>query len=247
MADNDNTSPEVKPEAPAEINSQETLEAALAEEPVNAEAKPEGEPETNPEAPKLEKKDSELIFGKYKSLEAAQEAFGSIQARATKAEQAYKELKKQVEGKTKDELKAMDYDGQLAYITDAIQDYKTFKEELLGKLEAEQGIDSAKSDADSIDSFVSKHPLLAETGLDEEFKLIATHPAMQEYTLDSIYEVRIKPKLERLMGTKITTKERKLVGTTAKPEPNKFADVSKMTPSEYEKHRKSILAEAGIK
>lgn len=230
MADKDNTSV-VDPQEGAPVN-QDTATEETTNEPVATETESEA----------LEKKEPELIFGKYKSIEDAQEAFGHIQARATKAEQSLKDLKKEMRGKTREEIKALDYDKQLEYLIGKVQEYEDKMAEMT------EGAEEAKAsgDAQEIKSFISKHPLLKETGLDEEFELIATHPSMQEYTLQSIFEVRMKPKLEKLMGTKITTKERKLVGSSSKPEPE-FKDVSKMSNQEYEKHRSKIMATAGIK
>jgi hypothetical protein len=233
MADKDNTSV-VDPQEGAPVN-QDTATEETTNEPVATETESEA----------LEKKEPELIFGKYKSIEDAQEAFGHIQARATKAEQSLKDLKKEMRGKTREEIKALDYDKQLEYLINKVQEYEDKMSEMSSEIEGESQ-DSSQGDAKQIKTFISKHPLLAETGLDEEFELIATHPSMQEYTLESIYEVRIKPKLEKLMGTKITTKERKLVGSSSKPEPE-FKDVSKMSNQEYEKHRSKIMATAGIK
>jgi hypothetical protein len=230
----DNTSTEVVQEAP-EIQDQETLETAL-QEPVQA-----AEVE---EPPKEELQKNDKVFGKYNSLDDAQKAFSNIQARATKAEQQLKELQKTMASKTTEEIKSMDYEKQIEFLLGKINDYEDFKSDLIGKLSEAEAESIQANETQAISDFVSKNPLLRETGLDEEFVLIATHPSMQEYTLESIYNSRIKPKLEKLMGTKISVKERKLVGTS-KPE-EKFVDVSKMTPKEYEKHRQSILSSAGI-
>lgn len=229
MADKDNTSV-VDPQEGAPVN-QDTAAEETTNEPVATETESEG----------LEKKEPELIFGKYKSIEDAQEAFGHIQARATKAEQSLKDLKKEMRGKTQEEIKALDYDKQLEYLIGKVQEYEDKMAEMSEGAEEEQANDSQE-----IKNFISKNPLLKETGLDEEFELIATHPSMQEYTLQSIFEVRMKPKLEKLMGTKITTKERKLTGSSSKPEPQ-FTDVSKMSTADYEKDRAKIMAAAGIK
>ncbi len=231
---NDNTSVETPDKAPSE---KDTLESVESSEPVNAAEDAETA---------LEKRGSELIFGKYETLEAAQEAYGNIQARATKAEQAYKELKKELEGKSREEIKSLDYDKQLDYLVEKLHEAQDKLREFEDWKSSESQSAALESDAVAIKSFITKHPLLVETGLDEEFRLIATHPTMQDYTLESIYEARIRPKLEKLMGTKITTKERKLVGSSAKTGPD-FKDVSSMSLAEYEKYRREIHASAGIK
>lgn len=246
MANNDNTSVGAEVQTP-EITNQETLEAAFNAEPVKAEVEQDKAAKKTPEVKQeLEKKETGKIFGKYNSLEDAQEAYANIQARATRAEQALKELEARAATKTADELKAMDYDSQIQYLLGKVQDYDIFKAELASKMAESQQMSQAEQDKATIAEFVSKNPLLKETGLDEEFELIATHPSMQEYTLESIYNVKMKPKLEKLMGTKLSVKERKLTSTTQPPETNTFPDVSKMSAAEYEKHRAQILGSAGI-
>ena len=247
MAEQDNTPAASEVQAP-DITNQETLDKALQAEPVTAEAETEAVKEGTKaeDKPELSKKD-DLILGKYKTLDDFKDAYANLQARSTKAEQALKELKKQMEGKTREEIKGLDYDKQFEFLLNKIQELEDFKAGIAERMEAETAQSVAQTEEQAIDAFIAKNPLLKETDLDEEFRLIATHPSMQEFTLDSIYNVRIAPKLEKLMGTKITTKERKLLGSTTKPEPAKFEDVSKMTPAEYEKNRQKILAEAGIK
>jgi hypothetical protein len=70
---------------------------------------------------------------------------------------------------------------------------------------------------------------------------------MRDYSLESIFDARFKPKLEKLSGTKITTKERKVLSSKPIQEVNNFQDVSKMGKAEYEKHRQDIFKGVGIK
>lgn len=248
MADHDNTSVGATVETP-EITNQETLEQALRLEPVQAESKEEEVQKEEEEEVQLRPKDNAKIFGKYNSIEDAQKAYSSIQARATKAEQALKDMQKTLSQKSAEELKTKGYDEQVSYLLEQIQDLKSFKDEILNNIQSPEESEEPQSfvsDEEEINSFIAKNPLLAETEFGEEFKLIATHPSMSSYTLDSIY-AKLKPKIEKNMGTKISVKERKL--TSAKPEPttDKFADVSNMSDAEYEKYKAEIFKGSGIK
>ena len=245
MAEKDNTSPEVKREAP-DITNQETLDAALQAEPVKAEAENETpDNEVKEVKPDLIKK--ELILGKYKSVDDLSSAYTSLQSQYTKTQQEIKELKKTMDGKSREEIKTLDYDKQLDLLLNELQELKEFKSNILESIEKESESVAIQSEEQAINDFIEKNPLLKESGLDDEFRLIATHPSLKDYTLDSIYSVRILPKIEKLMGKKITVKERKLVGGTTVQEPKTFNDVSTLSADDYEKHRAEILAGAGIK
>lgn len=221
-----------KAEAP--ITDQDTLNEALA--PVE-----EQQVET-----KQATEENKLLLGKYKSPEDLEKSYTHLQARATKAEQKLKELEAEAKKTKLEQLKSLDYDSQVQYLIERQQELEAQNEELRGVMSNATLEATAQSDAQAMESFISNTPELVETGMDELFRELAANPNYSKYTFESIYESRFKPKIEKLMGTKITVKNRPLKGKVDKL-PEQPKRVSDMSMAEYEKERGKLLREAGIK
>jgi hypothetical protein len=232
----DNTSIEETVEAP--ITDQETLEAALNNEPVNAEDTAEQAEET--EAPK------EKLLGKYESPEALAEAYKSLQSEFTKRNEELKSLREEQKKKEIEGLKTLGYDEQVEYL---VNEQMRLKEELEAQKQQYSQVSQEaliEQDKKALEAFIASKPELVETGMDDIFRELATNPLLSQYTFDSIYDSKLKPKLEKLMGTKIRVKERPIKGQSKAPE-RSFDDVGQMSNAEYEKNRLQILREAGVR
>lgn len=228
----DNTSPNPAEElTPQTEDTQPTQEEA---EPIaSEESNVTEEAEESAESPKSEK-----IFGKYQNLEEAKKGYAHLTDRARRAEQELKALKAQQESKKYDDLGSLTYDEQVKFLADKLKEQEAFRAKLEEDMEAQSYEIQIAEDRKALEQFISKNPILSEIGLDEEFRLIATHPDMQEYTFDSIFEKKLKPKIEKIMGTKITVREKPLKGGNV-PTPKK--SIADMSLAEYEANRAEIL------
>lgn len=236
----DNTSPQEVSEAP--ITDQETLEKALADsEPIEAEE----EKAEEVEAAKTEE-EPKMYLGKYKSPEDLAEAYRSLQGEFTKRNEELKTLREDKKKAELEGLKTLGYDEQVAYLVAELQRIKEDQEVQAQKYSEVSQEAVLAQDQKALEAFIASKPELVETGMDEIFRELATSPAYAEYTFESIYNARLKPKLEKLMGTKIRVRERPLKGTTKAPEKT-LEDVSNLSKGDYEKNRLQILREAGIK
>jgi len=243
---NDNTSDNGLVEASGDINDQNTLDQALANEPVTETIEPTEETELQPKV-KAEKSElPEPILGKYRTREDAEKAFTEIQATATKAQQELAELRREKQAAKFDQFKDLEYADKEAmnFTFQKIQELEDFRDNMLAALQESQQQQVVDSSLNEVENFIEGNELLRESGLDEEFKLIATHPSMQEYTLESIYESRIRPKIEKLMGKKIRVTERGVSNSTA---PERSKNLDEMSMEEYEASRTKLLQGAGIK
>ncbi len=230
----------VEDDKASDVQDQKTLEEALTPEPVQAD---EEVPET-----KAETVEEYTFLSKYRSKEDAEKAFKNIQERATKAEQRLKEVQKEMSAKSMEEFKNMDYDAQIAFLLKRDQE----REEALNALHSTVAEQAQMSDSVAIDKFIKNDPLLKDTGLADEFRLLATHPDMKEYSLDSIYKTVFKPKIDKLMGTKITIKEKKILKNSEDkniPQSEGFTQdaIARMSPSAYEANREKILQSMGVR
>lgn len=209
---------------------QNTVEDQSVKEPVR-------KGETSQEGEKAELKKKEFNFlGKYSSEEEAHKAFAAVQERARKAEEQLKEMKTEMSAREIQEFNKMDYEQQMNFLLKRNKE----QEEALSQVLSVISTQAQQSDEQGIGKFIQSQPLLSETGLENEFKLLATHPDLKEYTLDSIFNTLLKPKIEKIMGTKIRIKEKR-ISTDTETAQQDFADVSKMPMDEYEKHRVEIL------
>lgn len=243
---------EVQVEAPVrtEIVDQETLDQALSQdEPAEEveESTEEANTEQLEEKPEqLEEKSEKLYMGKYRTEADMENAFKSIQAEYTKTSQELKQLRQEQKTKELESVKSLGYDEQMEVLLNRIQELEAQQGEQSTQYSELQEIAAMEQDAIELENFIKTRPELVETGMDDIFRTLAQHPDLRNYTFESIYNAKMKPKLEKLMGTKIKVKERPLHGQTKAPS-KPTTDVSAMSPSEYEKHRATILQEAGIK
>lgn len=243
---NDNTSGNAEVEASGDINDQNTLEQALAHEPVEETAETTEEAELQPKAKEEKSELPEPILGKYRTREDAEKAFAAIQATATKAQQELADLRREKQAAKFDKFKDLEYADKEAmqFTFDKIKELEDFRDNMLLALQESQQQQVVDSSLQEVEHFIEGNELLRESGLDEEFKLIATHPSMQEFTLESIYESRIRPKIEKLMGKKIRVTERGVSESTA---PERTKSLDDMSMDEYEANRNKLLQGAGIK
>lgn len=242
----DNTSTEAVQEAL--VTDQATLEAALAEnEPVEVEETTE---EANPveakteESPKPE--EPKKLLGKYDSADALAAAYKSLQAEFTKRSEELKAIKAEQKQKELEGIKTLGYDEQVSYLVSELQRLKDEQENQKNQFSQVNQEAIIEQDKNNLEAFIASKPELVETGMDDIFRELATSPTYAEYTFDSIFESRFKPKLDKLMGTKIRVKERPLKGQSKAPD-RSFDDVSSLGKGEYEKNRLQILREAGIR
>lgn len=237
-----NTSEDNAAEA-LEIKDQETLEQALKEESAEQVKEESSEDEvalTKSETPSK-------LLGKYETADDLAKAFKALQAEYTQTTQKLKDSEQIIKEAELESIKLLDYDKQQEFLVNRIM-------ELEGKLnEGQQSMQEAfsnvneKAEEEAIDSFIASTPDLIETGMGDIFKDIATREDMREYSLESIYNVKIKPKIEKLMGVKVKTKERPLLGKPVDPANSAdHKDVSNMNKQKYEENREQILREAGI-
>lgn len=227
----DNTSTQVEELASQkDENTQETSEVV---EPVSAE-------ETTGEDvnEQVEPQKSGKIFGKYQSLEDAKKGYANLTERARKAEEELKRLKSLEESKKFDELGNLPYDDQVKFLAEKLKEQEEFRRKLEEEMAEQSQEIQLVEDRKALETFISQNPILVETGLDEEFRLIATHPDMQEFTFESIYAKKLKPKLDKLMGTKLTVREKSLKGDVSI---QKQKSIGEMSMAEYEANREKIL------
>lgn len=221
---------------PAEELTPQTTEDT---QPTQDGAEPITSEESTSEADSTESQPkSEKIFGKYQTLEEAKKGYAHLTDRARRAEQELKALKAQQESKKYDDLGSLTYDEQVKFLADKLKEQEAFKAKLEEEMEAQSYEIQIAEDRKALEKFIAKNPILTDIGLDEEFRLIATHPDMVEFTFESIFEKKLKPKIEKIMGTKITVREKPLKGGI-NPSPRKSID--EMSLEEYEANRAEIL------
>lgn len=222
----------------APITDQDTLNQAL-NAPVETEQPKSEVIETKQEAEKR------LYLNKYQTPEELEKAYTNIQARATKAEQRLKELEQEAKKAKLEGLKSLGYDEQMQYLVDQMAEIQARNDELQGLLHQSAEEATAQSDAQQMEEFIKSKPELVETGMDEIFRELARNPAYSQYTFESIFDAKIKPSISKLMGTKVSVRERPLAGQTEKV-PARTKDISQMSKAEYEQERLKLLREAGI-
>ena len=241
-----------------DVTDQESLDQALAAgnveqakesvQPSSNEAgksddQPKGDEGKEAKAPETPQK----IFGIFDDMPTAEKSYKDLYAYKTKIETELKELKKAAKDAEFGKLKDMDYDDQVAFLTEKLREL-TDKEEA-PKVEAQpvpktETVESPAVDQDVLD-FIKTQPLLQESGFADEFYLIATHPKYKDVKLEEIFSKVIEPKLTKWGGTKLTTKERPLRSAT-QAEGSRTKTVAQMSPREYEADRERILREAGV-
>lgn len=180
----------------------------------------------------------------FKSTADAERTFKEMQSRVTKVEQKFSDMEKQaLRAEERKKLTAMTDEEKLNYLADKILENQYQAE--VDEAEPETGFDTA-SDSAQISKFVNSKPEIAQYGLEDLFESIAQSDKFREYTLESIYEVQFKPMLEKLAGTKVTTKKRKLSKSKSKA-PATGKKVRDMSNADYLANREQILRDMGMK
>jgi|GEM_PF-6789892 hypothetical protein len=221
----------------APIIDQDTLEQALSAPVEEKQPEPEvAEPTT--------KQDERLYLGKYKSPEELEKGYTNLQARATKAEQKLKELEAEAKKAKLESIKGLGYDEQVQFLMERITDMETQNNELRGLMLQSTEEATAQSDFQQMETFIKSKPELVETGMDKIFREYAQHPDLKQVTFESIYNDRFAPAINKLMGTKVSVKERPIRSESKKVDAP--VDISRMSNTEYEKHRVKLLRDAGI-
>lgn len=248
MAQPSTTSQEAEVKAPAtdEIVDQATLDKALEETAPKAEVKAQvDEPKPVVEEP-------------YK------QRYSALRSDYDKLSKELKDMKAQAKSaEVKAKLSEMDYDQKIEYLADEQAKRDQLQEELQSNLQRQAEQETVQADNSVLEDFISSDKELQLLGPEVQrmFKAIASSnefvdPALaggqevkwKEVKLDDIKTHFFKPLLDKLSGTKITVKERKV-----RSESSSVADdtltperISKMSAKEYEKNRDKILRASGV-
>jgi hypothetical protein len=221
-------------QAEAPITDQDTLNQALAPVTEQTSEKEETAEQAKP-----------LYLGKYQSPEELEKAYTNIQARATKAEQRLKEIEQEAKKAQLESLKSLGYDEQMQFVVDKVSEVEKQNEELRQLLAQSSEEATAQSDAQKMEEFISSRPELIETGMDKIFRTLAQNPNYKQFTYESIFEAEFEPAIKKLMGTRVSVKERPLKGSSSKTV-ERVKDISQMSKAEYEQNRAELLRNAGV-
>jgi hypothetical protein len=181
----------------------------------------------------------------FPSLAEAERAYKELQKSATQAAQKLKAVEAQIKAEqTKAEFKNLDPDEKMDRLAELVLQRDLAQDEVVETEEALDEYDAA-ADYTAVQQYTSKHPVLAEyPELAEQFIELAT-TKYKEYTLDSLYNVKFKPLIEKLSGKKVVVKN-KVVGNAKQANTFTAEAIRKMSPAEYEKHRDAILKSYGV-
>lgn len=227
-----------------EIVDQDTLNQALSQDELTtAEEVVVEDTDTEESKEPKEPEKKEKILGKYGNTDDLVNAYTSLQTEFNKRNEELKKLKTSLKEKERESIQSLGYDEQVKYLVDRITELEAQQEEKQNEAMQYSMEALHQQDMQNLNSFISKTPELVETGFDDLFKEIALRPEYREYSFESIYNTLLKPKIEKLMGTKVKTKERLIKGQAKQERTGDLSDVSK---SEYEKNRLDYLREAGI-
>jgi hypothetical protein len=221
--DNDNT---VEYIAPMED------EIELADESEEAD-EVEAEEDTDVETPEV------FTFAgrQFSSMEEAERAYKEMQADSTKSKQQLAKVEKQIKNEMlKAELQGLDPEERIARLTD----FMLGQEELEEEVEVAEESAPEADDTAEVEAFAKGHPILRQfPELQEQFVILASNQ-YKGYTLDSIFDSKFKPLIDRLAGKKVTVKT-KVSGGKASGTGLSDEVIQKMKPAEYEKRREEIL------
>lgn len=229
----DNSTSEVTTETQAPI--QDTPSEEVAQEPIESQASEPSEPELE----LVKKEEPQKYFGRFDSIEAAEKSYKEMQAAYQKMKEDLKGAQKAQQDAQLKQLDSMDYDDKVAYLAQQLQSVQEQLSQTAQQNEAVTATIAQEYEQKEISDYVAGNPLLKESGMDDLFLETAMLPQYREYTLESIFNVKFKPKIEKLMGKKIKVKEKPLVGSTKIDEqPKNALDMSRQ---DYEKNRDKIL------
>lgn len=219
--DNDNTVEYIAP-AEEEVESTEEVDEVETDEDTDVET---------PEVFTFAGKD-------YSSFAEAEKAHKEMQQRSVRAEQKLSKVEKQIKNEMlKAELQELDPEERIARLTDL----------MLGKEQLEEEIEVAEEsapiadDTAEVEAYVKGHPILRQfPELAEQFIDLASTTKYKNYKLDSIFETKFKPLIDRLAGKKVTVKT-KVSSGKATGSGLTLEKIQAMKPAEYEKNREEIL------
>lgn len=173
----------------------------------------------------------------FSSREEAERAYKEMQADSTKAKQQLAKVEKQIKNEMlKAELQGLDPEERITRLTDLMFE----KEQLEEEIEVAEESAPIADDTAEAKAYVKGHPILRQfPELAEQFVDLAT-TKYQNYKLDSIFEAKFKPLIERLAGKKVVVKKKVSSGGGSS---TGLSDevISNMKPAEYEKRREEIL------
>lgn len=221
--DNDNT---VEYIAPMEDEAELTDESEEVDEV-------ESEEDTDVETPEV------FTFAgrEFSSMEEAERAYKEMQADSTKAKQQLAKVEKQIKNEMlKAELQDLEPEERIARLTDLMLE----KEQLEEEIEETEESAPVADDTAEVEAYVNGHPILRQfPELAEQFVSLATNQ-FKNYKLDSIFDAKFKPLIDRLAGKKVTVKTKVSSG---KATGSGLSDevIKAMKPAEYEKRRDEIL------
>lgn len=173
----------------------------------------------------------------FSSMEEAERAYKEMQADSTKSKQQLAKVEKQIKNEMlKAELSELEPEERIARLTD----FMLGQEELEEEIEATEESAPEADDTEEVEAFAKGHPILRQfPELAEQFVILATNQ-YKGYKLDSIFDAKFKPLIDRLAGKKVVVKTKvssgKASGTGLSDEV-----IQKMKPAEYESRRDEIL------
>lgn len=173
----------------------------------------------------------------FSSQEEAERAYKEMQADSTRAKQQLAKVEKQIKNEIlKAELSELEPEERIARLTDLMLEKEQLEEEIE---EAEESAPIANDTAE-VEAYVKGHPILRQfPELAEQFIDLAS-TKYKNYKLDSIFDTKFKPLIDRLAGKKVVVKTKVSSG---KATGSGLSDeiIKAMKPAEYEKRRDEIL------
>jgi hypothetical protein len=173
----------------------------------------------------------------FSSMEEAERAYKEMQADSTKAKQQLAKVEKQIKNEMlKAELQELDPEERITRLTDLMLE----KEQLEEEIEETEESAPITDDTEEVEAFAKGHPILRQfPELAEQFVILAS-TEYKNYKLDSIYDTKFKPLIDRLAGKKVTVKTKVSSGKTSGSGLSEEM-IKGMKPAEYEKRRDEIL------
>lgn len=173
----------------------------------------------------------------FPSREEAERAYKEMQADSTRAKQQLAKVEKQIKNEMlKAELSDLEPEERIARLTDLMLEKEQLEEEIEVAEESAPIVD----DTEEVEAYAKGHPILRQfPELAEQFVILAS-TQYKNYKLDSIFDTKFKPLIDRLAGKKVTVKTKVSSG---KATGSGLSDevIKAMKPAEYEKRRDEIL------
>lgn len=227
---NDNTSDDLTPQE--EVETPEEIEE---------EVETEIEEDTQDEEPVI------TFNGRqYATLEDAEKQYKEMQKRATQAEQALKAHESKVKAEQEmSRFKDMDAEEKLEWLAQKQLEKEQLQAEVVEAKEVEETLEE---DTAEVTAFVKTHPYLSKySTLADKFMKLAVLPEYKGYTLESIFDVEFKPLIDDLGGKKVKVTRKVAPGGKTSAQGFTAEQIQAMSPAEYEKNRKAILAQMNNK